>query len=71
MGKEIEKILLSRGHVVSAIVDPMVETAHKEISAAVLADADVVIDFSSPAAVLKNCTAYAQGSTPVVLGTTG
>ena len=39
MGKEIEKILLSRGHVVSAIVDPMVETAHKEISAAVLADA--------------------------------
>ncbi|MBO6059676.1 MAG: hypothetical protein J6P67_06000 [Bacteroidaceae bacterium] len=71
MGKEIEKILLSRGHIVSAVVDPMVETAHKEISAAVLADADVVIDFSSPAAVLKNCTAYAQGSTPVVLGTTG
>ena len=72
MGKMIERILISRGHEVSCIVDPVVETAtDKEITTAKLADADVVIDFSSPAAVLKNCKAYAMGSTPVVLGTTG
>lgn len=71
MGKEIEKILISRGHTLAGIIDPVVEGAHKEISAAVLADADVVIDFSSPSAVLKNCEAYAKGNTPVVFGTTG
>ena len=71
MGKEIEKILVSRGHKVAGIVDPMLDGAYKEVTKEALDSADVVIDFSTPSAVQKNCEAYALGSTPVVLGTTG
>lgn len=71
MGKEIEKILLSRGHNISAVVDPVSASHFKEVTTDLLDKADVVIDFSAPAGVEKNCRAYVLGKTPVVLGTTG
>ncbi|MDX9800955.1 MAG: 4-hydroxy-tetrahydrodipicolinate reductase [Spirochaetia bacterium] len=71
MGKEIEKALISRGHSLSGFVDPIAPGGHKEVTANLLEKADVVIDFSSPAAVESNCDIYVQGKTPVVMGTTG
>ena len=71
MGKEIEKILLSRGHFVEGTVDPVSEAKYKEVTPSLLEKADVVIDFSSPSAVEKNCDIYVKGKTPVVMGTTG
>lgn len=72
MGKEIEKVVLSRGHEIFGIIDPISPSATaKELTEAIIADADVVIDFSSPAAVEKNCSIYVTGKTPVVMGTTG
>lgn len=71
MGKEIEKILISRGHSLAGFVDPVAPGGHKEVTLGLLDKADVVIDFSSPAAVESNCNVYVQGKTPVVMGTTG
>jgi 4-hydroxy-tetrahydrodipicolinate reductase len=71
MGVEIEKILISRGHSLAGIVDPVSEGKNKEVTADLLDMADVVIDFSSPSAVGKNCSTYVKGKTPVVMGTTG
>ena len=70
MGREIEKILVSRGHTVSDIVDP-VNSDVKEVSVDILDKADAVIDFSVPSSVEKNCSIYTKGKTPVVMGTTG
>ena len=71
MGKEIEKILLSRGHSVAATVDPVSEANYKELTPSLLEKADVVIDFSAPSGVEKNCDVYVKGKTPIVMGTTG
>ena len=70
MGKEIEKVLISRGHTVSDRVDP-VNSNVKEVSVDLLDKADAVIDFSVPSSVEKNCNFYVKGKTPVVMGTTG
>lgn len=70
MGKEIEKVLISRGHTVSEIVDP-VNSKIKEVSVDLLDKSDAVIDFSVPSSVEKNCSIYTKGKTPVVMGTTG
>jgi len=71
MGKEIEKIVLSRGHSIAGTVDPISEASHKEVTSSLLEKADVVIDFSAPSAVEKNCDVYVKGKTPIVMGTTG
>ncbi len=70
MGREIEKILVSRGHTVAGIVDP-VNSNEKELNLSLLDKADVVIDFSTPSSVEKNCSIYTKGKTAVVMGTTG
>ena len=71
MGKEIEKILLSRGHTLAGTVDPVSEANYKEITPSILEKADVVIDFSSPPSVETNCNVYTKCKTPIVMGTTG
>lgn len=71
MGKEIEKVLLLKKHTIAGIIDPAAEGACREMTEKILAEADAVIDFSVPSAVVKNCEIYAKGKTPVVLGTTG
>ena len=63
MGKEIEKIALSRGH---TIVIKSEGTAHYDI---VLAD--VAIDFSIPNSAFKNISNCINHQIPVISGTTG
>lgn len=66
MGKEIEKILISRGHqVVGKATD--VHPLNKEM----IANADVAIDFSTPHSVLDNIDFLINSNIPAIVGTTG
>ncbi len=66
MGKEIEKILLSRGHeVVGKATD--VNPLNKKM----IANADVAIDFSTPHSVLDNIDFLLNSNIPAIIGTTG
>lgn len=66
MGKEIEKVLLERGHEVSVIVN-----SKNPIEQADFSNTDVVIEFSTPKAVLKNLHFLIEKKIPAVVGTTG
>ncbi len=68
MGREIERILLDRGHEVRLIVDK--ENAH-ELDAGHLADVDVALEFSTPSTAYDNIRTCIASRTPVVSGTTG
>jgi len=63
MGKEIEKIALSRGHeiVIRKDVDHKID----------ITLADVAIDFSIPTSAFNNITNCINNSVPVISGTTG
>lgn len=63
MGKEIEKIALSRGHeiVIKKDVDDVVD----------INLADVAIDFSVPSSAFNNITDCINNQVPVISGTTG
>jgi 4-hydroxy-tetrahydrodipicolinate reductase len=63
MGKEIEKIALSRGHeiVIRKDVDDKIE----------INLADVAIDFSIPSSAFNNITNCINNNVPVISGTTG
>lgn len=66
MGKEIEKILISRGHEVvgkATDVDPL----NKDM----ISNADVAIDFSTPHSVLHNIDFLVRHNVPAIVGTTG
>lgn len=67
MGKEIEKILLSRGHKIPLIID--INNA-SELTAENLAKADVAIEFTAPDSAYANIVACLKAGTPVVCGTT-
>jgi 4-hydroxy-tetrahydrodipicolinate reductase len=76
MGREIARVLDSRGHTVSAIVDPAAPevpgiAVHETLSAKALRGCDVAIEFSLPDAVLANARVYAETGTCAVIGTTG
>lgn len=74
MGKEVERVARLRGHTICAIVDQSGAGAtHKEIdgSGSCLKDADVVIDFTMPAAVIQNIRKAAAAKKNMVVGTTG
>jgi len=68
MGKEIEKICLDRNHDIIARIDNEKDwdTYSKE-----LIQADVAIEFSTPAAVLSNIEKCFSLDLPIVVGTTG
>ncbi len=68
MGKEIEKILIERGHEISHILD--IEDM-KRISAEELAQADVAVEFTRPEAAYDNYLKCFEADIPVVSGTTG
>lgn len=68
MGQQIEKFALKRGHEISLIVD---KDNRENLTAADLADADIAIDFSEPAAALSNISLCFEADLPVVVGTTG
>jgi 4-hydroxy-tetrahydrodipicolinate reductase len=70
MGKEVEKVLLSRNHTIAARIDPFggdFEILTPEIAR----QADAAIEFSLPDAVPANTKIYADAGLNVVVGTTG
>lgn len=73
MGREVERVARLRGHLICAIVDPTnVGATHKDISdGSCLQNADVVIDFTVPSAVVGNIRKVAAAKKSMVVGTTG
>ncbi|MBI2145347.1 4-hydroxy-tetrahydrodipicolinate reductase [Candidatus Woesearchaeota archaeon] len=73
MGKEVERAAKMRGHSVCAIIDPSNAGAtHKDVGdGSCLKDAEVVIDFTVPAAVLGNIKKVSAAKKNLVIGTTG
>lgn len=70
MGREIELVAQEKGIPVTAIIDVVNAPVHS-INSGVLENADVCIDFTTPAAVLENIRACATAKKHVVVGTTG
>ncbi len=68
MGKEIEKIALERGHEIVVKID--VESDWTKAKA-LLASADVAIEFSTPQSTIQNIFHSFDVNVPVVVGTTG
>lgn len=68
MGREIEKILVARGHEVALIID--IDNA-SDLNAERLASIDVAIEFTTPATAYANIRTCLECGTAVVSGTTG
>lgn len=66
MGKEIEQILLQRGHTVT-----LRSTSGTPFKAEDLASTDVAIEFSEPQSAVDNILKCFQAGVPIVVGTTG
>jgi 4-hydroxy-tetrahydrodipicolinate reductase len=64
MGREIEKISISRGHKISKIIDH--DTIDKNIG-----ECDIAIIFSTPDSAVDNIKLCFDNNVPVVCGTTG
>ena len=72
MGREVEKVLLDRGHQVSARVDPSQSGADAATLTQEVAKAsDMAIEFSHPDAAVGNAAAFARFGLSAVSGTTG
>lgn len=68
MGREIEKILVARGHEISLIVDA---GNAADFNAANLARTDVALEFTTPATAYADIRTCLENGTAVVSGTTG
>lgn len=68
MGREIERILIERGHTVDLIID--VDNAG-DLNAEKLKDIDVALEFTTPATAYDNIVRCIECGTAVVCGTTG
>ena len=68
MGKEIEKIAISRGHSVVLTID--IDNQH-DLTVENLSKVDVAIEFTIPASAIGNYSLCFQSGVPVVSGTTG
>ncbi len=68
MGREIEKILAERGHETVLIVDA--DNA-SDLDGAHLRQADVALEFTTPATAYRNIRTCIESGTAVVSGTTG
>jgi 4-hydroxy-tetrahydrodipicolinate reductase len=81
MGKLVEQIARTRGHTITAIIDPLIETfasdipqgvyTGKTIAEANLDSAVAAIEFTQPATAVANIIALAERKIPTVTGTTG
>ncbi len=73
MGALIRETALAWGHLVPLVIDPLSSAA--EVNARELTclspPLDVIIDFTSPQAVVKNIERYAEMKVAAVVGTTG
>lgn len=70
MGREIEKILLNRGHKIVSRVDTGGYGDELKVSKESLEAADGVIEFALPAGLEENSALYAQYGLKAVVGTT-
>jgi len=68
MGKEIEQVALHRSHTVPLKID---ESNRNVITEADIKACDVLIDFSTPHAVMGNIHFAVNAGVPLVVGTTG
>jgi 4-hydroxy-tetrahydrodipicolinate reductase len=68
MGKEIEKIAISRGHEISLKID--IDNP-EDLTIANLQKSDVAIEFTIPDSAIKNYNICFDAGIPVVSGTTG
>lgn len=68
MGKEIEKIALTKGHIILAKIDT---TQDWKTQKQLLLDSDVAIDFSIPKIAISNMKKCLELNIPLVIGTTG
>jgi 4-hydroxy-tetrahydrodipicolinate reductase len=68
MGKELEKILIERGHTIQCIVDV---DNNKDLQSDTFKESDVAIEFSRPESAYDNIIACINAGVPVVSGTTG
>jgi len=68
MGKAIEEIALQKNHEIAVIVD---EHHAASLAPAMLAPADVAIEFTRPEAAYNNILKCFEANVPVVCGTTG
>lgn len=66
MGKEIEKVLLERGHTISHLI-----SSKDNLDSINFSNTQVVIEFSTPNAAKKNIEFCLKHQLPVVIGTTG
>ncbi len=71
MGRALERLAPGRGHQVSLILDASENPGAAGLTADRLADADVVLEFTTPAAATANLVALARLGCRVVSGTTG
>ena len=68
MGKEIEKIAISRGHEIGLVIDV---DNQKDMTIENLRKCDVAIEFTIPGSAIKNYSACFDAGIPVISGTTG
>lgn len=68
MGKEIEKIALSRGHEIVSIIDI---NNREDFASEAFRSADVAIEFTAPAVAYGNCLEAFKQGVKVVSGSTG
>lgn len=68
MGKEIEKIAVSRGHEIGLIIDI---NNQEDLTSANLKSCDVAVEFTMPSTAVKNYSVCFEAGIPVVSGTTG
>ncbi len=68
MGREIERILIERGHSVELIID---EANSADLNEQNLKGVDVALEFTTPATAYNNIRRCIESATPVVSGTTG
>jgi 4-hydroxy-tetrahydrodipicolinate reductase len=66
MGKEIEQILLQRGHSIT-----LRSSRNSPFEASDLSETDVAIEFTEPGAAVDNIFKCFEAQVPVVVGTTG
>jgi len=68
MGKEIEKIAVSRGHSIVSVIDVK---NREDFDSEAFKRADVAIEFSAPESALNNYRKCFEAHIPVITGTTG
>jgi 4-hydroxy-tetrahydrodipicolinate reductase len=72
MGREVEKVLLQRGHAVACRVDPEQSAADSPgLTEELARSADMAIEFSHADSVLANAALYVRFGLAAVCGTTG